>query len=76
MKIRHDVRHPATARWVRQRKEEVVKSVLQGSISLGEVCRRYQLSVEEFLCWRREIAVGASAVKTSKKQTRQKIPRR
>ena len=68
--------HSATARWGWQRKEEVVQAVLQGAISLGEVCRCYQLSLEEFLCWRRQFIVTASVGKTLKKQTRQKIPRR
>ena len=44
---------PATKRWVPRRKAVIVNAVRQGTISLEEVCRRYQLSVEEFLAWQR-----------------------
>jgi hypothetical protein len=33
----------------------VVNAVRAGEISLEEVCRRYELSVEEFLAWQRAI---------------------
>ena len=38
-------------RWVPQRKAEVVAAVRGGVISLDEACRRYALTVEEFLSW-------------------------
>jgi transposase-like protein len=34
-----------------RRKAAVVEAVLSGVISVEEVCRRYDLSVEEFLSW-------------------------
>ena len=34
---------------------EVVEGVRSGLISLDEACRRYSLSVEEFLSWQRLI---------------------
>ncbi|MCG8508101.1 MAG: DUF1153 domain-containing protein [Rhodospirillales bacterium] len=40
-----------TKRWVIRRKAEVVAGVRAGLISLEEACRRYALSVEEFLSW-------------------------
>ena len=40
---------PDTKRWVTRRKSIVVNAVRAGEISLEEVCRRYELSVEEFL---------------------------
>ena len=40
---------PATGRWTVRRKAAVVEAVLSGVISVEEVCRRYDLSVEEFL---------------------------
>ena len=46
---------PNTQRWVARRKAVVVNAVLSGMISLEEVCRRYELSVEEFLGWQRAI---------------------
>ena len=46
---------PITTRWVARRKAVVVNEVLSGAISLQEACRRYELSVEEFLAWQRAI---------------------
>jgi len=42
-----------TTRWVMRRKAEVVAGVRAGLIPLDEACRRYALSVEEFLSWER-----------------------
>ena len=44
-----------TRRWVARRKAEVVAAVRGGLISLDDACRRYTLSVEEFLSWQRAI---------------------
>lgn len=38
-------------RWVIRRKAEVVAAVRGGLLSLEEACRRYTLTVEEFLSW-------------------------
>ena len=46
---------PDTKRWVARRKAIVVQAVRIGRISLQEACRRYNLSVEEFLAWERAI---------------------
>ncbi len=40
-----------TKRWVIRRKAEVVAAVRAGVISLEDACKRYTLSVEEFLSW-------------------------
>src|ERR1700686_1790062 len=50
-----DLPSPDTKRWVVRRKAIVVHAVRSGSISLQEACRRYRLSVEEFLAWQRAI---------------------
>src|SRR5438046_2044869 len=50
-----DLPPPNTKRWVARRKAVVVNAVRSGAISLEEVCRRYELSVEEFLAWQRAI---------------------
>jgi hypothetical protein len=42
---------PDTKRWVIKRKAAVVAAVKKGAISLDQVCRRYNLSAEEFLTW-------------------------
>jgi len=46
---------PNTRRWVVRRKAVVVAAVRNGTLSLQEACRRYNLSVEEFLAWQRSI---------------------
>src|SRR5215216_6536808 len=46
---------PDTKRWVVRRKAVVVQAVRSGLITLQEACRRYNLSVEEFLAWQRAI---------------------
>ena len=50
-----DLPPPNTKRWVVRRKAEVVAGVRNGLISLEDACRRYSLSVEEFLSWQRLI---------------------
>jgi len=50
----HDALPPTdTKRWVIRRKAEVVAAVRAGVISLEDACKRYTLSVEEFLNWQR-----------------------
>ncbi len=50
-----DLPPPNTTRWVIRRKAQVVSAVRGGLLSLDEACRRYVLSVEEFLSWQRAI---------------------
>ena len=50
-----DLPPPDTKRWVTRRKAVLVNAVRTGVISLEEVCRRYELSVEEFLAWEHAI---------------------
>lgn len=50
-----DLPSPDTKRWVVRRKAVVVHAVRSGRITLQEACRRYHLSVEEFLAWQRAI---------------------
>lgn len=40
-----------TKRWTIRRKAAVVAAVAAGEISREEVCRRYQISEEEFVAW-------------------------
>jgi hypothetical protein len=48
-----DLPPPNTKRWVIRRKAEVVAGVRAGVISLEDACRRYSLSMDEFLSWQR-----------------------
>jgi hypothetical protein len=42
---------PDTKRWVVRRKAVIVRAVHDGVITLQEACRRYNLSIEEFVAW-------------------------
>ena len=50
-----DLPPPETKRWVPRRKAVIVNAVRCGAISLEEVCRRYELSVEGFVSWQRAV---------------------
>jgi hypothetical protein len=54
-RVATDLPPPNTKRWVIRRKAQVVAGVRNGIISLEEACRRYKLSMEEFLSWQRLI---------------------
>ena len=58
-----------TKRWVIRRKAVVVTAVRGGLISLDDACRRYALSVEEFLSWQRAIDKhGLPGLRTTRTQ--------
>ena len=60
---------PDTKRWVIHRKAVIVNAVRAGVISLEEVCRRYELSEEEFLAWQRAIdAHGVPGLRVTRLQ--------
>jgi transposase-like protein len=40
-------------RWTIRRKAAVVNAVKTGEVTREEICRRYQISEEEFLSWQR-----------------------
>ena len=64
-----DLPPPDTKRWVTRRKAVIVNAVRAGVISLEEVCRQYELSVEEFLAWERAIdAHGVPGLRVTRLQ--------
>lgn len=64
-----DLPPPNTKRWVVRRKAEVVAGVRTGLISLEDACKRYKLSVEEFLSWQRLIdSHGMRGLRTTRLQ--------
>jgi hypothetical protein len=70
-----DLPPPDTKRWVARRKAVVVNAVRNGAISLEEVCRRYELSVEEFLAWQRAIdAHGVAGLRVTRLQIYRDTP--
>ena len=50
-----DLPAQGTKRWSIRRKAEVVAAVRGGLLSLEEACRRYTLTVDEFLSWQSTI---------------------
>ena len=50
-----DLPPPDTIRWVIRRKAEVVCAVRGGLLSIEEACRRYRLTLEEFLSWQASV---------------------
>jgi hypothetical protein len=64
-----DLPLPSTHRWVIRRKAEVVAAVRGGLLSLDEACRRYTLTVEEFLAWQHAIDhFGLAGLRTTQIQ--------
>jgi hypothetical protein len=63
-----DLPAPDTQRWVARRKVAVVAGVRAGWITLDEACRRYALSIEEFLSWQRQLdSHGPSGLRVTRK---------
>jgi hypothetical protein len=70
-----DLPPPDTKRWVARRKAVVVNAVRSGAITLEEVCRRYELSVEEFLGWQHAIeAHGVAGLRVTRLQIYRDTP--
>ena len=42
-------------RWTVRRKAEVIAAVRGGWVAIEEACRLYQLSVDEFVAWERDL---------------------
>ena len=64
-----DLPPPDTRRWVIRRKAEVVAAVRGGLLSLEEACKRYTLTVDEFLSWQASIdRHGLAGLRTTRIQ--------
>ncbi len=50
-----DLPPPNTMRWVIRRKAVVVAAVRGGLLTLEDACKRYMMSMEEFLAWQHAI---------------------
>lgn len=58
-----------TKRWVVHRKAVVVAAVRGGLLRLDDACKRYQLTIDEFLSWHRQIdRHGLPGLRTTKIQ--------
>jgi len=64
-----DLPPATTKRWVIRRKAEVVAAVRGGLLSLEDACKRYTLTVEEFLTWQSSIdRHGLAGLRTTRIQ--------
>jgi hypothetical protein len=45
-------------KWTARRKVAVVLAVTSGRLAMSEVCRRYRISVDEFVEWQRQVRGG------------------
>lgn len=64
-----------TRRWVARRKAMVVTAVRSGLITLEDACRRYTLSVEEYLSWERAIEkYGLPGLRVTRIQEYRAVP--
>jgi hypothetical protein len=56
-------------RWTVRRKAAVIEAVRGGWVPIEEVCRLYNLSVDEFLAWERDIdRFGIHGLRTTRLQ--------
>ena len=68
---------PDTKRWTPRRKAAVVDAVLAGVITMEEVCRRYDPTVDEFLSWQNPMNMhGPSGLRATRLQTYRYSPRK
>jgi hypothetical protein len=64
-----DLPPPDTKRWVPRSKATIVNAVHSGAMSPEEVCRRYELSVEESVIWQRAIEThGVAGLRVTRTQ--------
>lgn len=70
-----DLPPPNTKRWVVRRKAEVVIAVQGGLLTIEEACKRYRLTMEEFLSWQRAIQKnGMPGLRATRVQHYRKSP--
>lgn len=58
-----------TQRWTVARKATVIQAVRGGWVPIEEICKLYNISVDEFLAWERDIdRYGAPGLRTTRVQ--------
>ena len=56
-------------RWTMQRKATLIRAVRGGYVSIDEICKTYNISVDEFLAWERDIdRYGVHGLRTTRFQ--------
>ena len=58
-----------TQRWTVRRKAAVIQAVRGGWVPIEEICERYNISVDEFLAWERDVdRYGVPGLRTTRVQ--------
>ena len=64
-----DLPLPSERRWTVRRKAAVIEAVRGGWVPIEEVCQLYNISVDEFLAWERDIdQFGVAGLRTTRYQ--------
>jgi uncharacterized protein DUF1153 len=62
---------PPPKRWVPSRKAEILAAVRNGALTLEDACKRYTMSVEEFLEWKQNVEdYGLASLRVIRAQKR------
>jgi hypothetical protein len=68
---------PLIKRWPPAMKAKVLEEVREGTLSLDEACKRYALSIEEYLTWQQGIDLfGLAGLQVNKQQELRRIRNR
>jgi hypothetical protein len=68
---------PVIKRWPPAMKAKVLEEVRDGVLSLDEACRRYALSIEEFLTWQHGVELfGLAGLRVNKQRELRRIRNR
>ena len=64
-----DLPRTTERRWTVRRKAAVIEAVRGGWVPIDEVCRLYNISVDEFLAWERDLdEYGVAGLRTTRYQ--------
>jgi hypothetical protein len=65
-----------TERWTPARKAGVINGVRRGLLTIEEACERYQLSIDEYLAWERDLdSHGKAGLRSTRVGIYRKRPR-
>ena len=68
---------PRASRWTVQRKATVIRAVRGGYVSIDEICKTYNISVDEFLAWERHLdRYGVPGLRSTRYQIYRDTPTR
>jgi len=67
---------PQTHRWTAARKAAVINGVRQGLLAIDQACERYDLSIDEYRAWERDLdSHGKAGLRSTRVGIYRKPPR-